>query len=162
MSIIGDLFELSGNARRDLARNLFPGFYERNLTASQALNELKELGISYRRQDFLSDFNQGKGSYTQATRVRFVSPSNIPSDNILESKYFGTPDKYSFVYKYTGIDTDTGENKEGYFFYHRNSIDTRQNMEDDALDFLTNNSENYPVDVATVRIVEGYINPIWG
>ena len=161
MNILEELGNLSSSAVRNLAQNLFSGFYDRGISANKALQELKDLGLGYRRTDFLADYAQGKGTFELKTRVRFTGLDNVPSEKILSPKYFGTPDKYSFVFKYSGQDTTTGEDTSGYFFYHRNSLDTRSNMEDDAMDWLSNQSENYGVDVSSVRIVEGYINPLW-
>lgn len=161
MNILSELGELGAGAIRGLARNLFSGFYERGLSANKALTELQSLGLGYRRTDFLSDFSQGKGTYASETRIRFTGIDKVPSERVLEPKYFGTPDKYSMVFKYQGTDSTTGEDKTGYFFYHRNSLDTRANMEDEASDWLTSQAERYGVEVSSVRVVEGYINPLW-
>lgn len=161
MDILFSDSDISPSSKRGLARNLFSGFYDRGLSANKALNELKAAGLSYRRQDFLSDYAQSKGSYDSETRIRFVAPGKIPSEKILEPKYFGTPDKYSMVFKYTGFDSTTGEDKEGYFFYHRNTLDTRKNMENDAQSWIEEQAANYGADIASVRVVSGYINPVW-
>lgn len=155
------LGELGSQSLRDLARNLFPGFYERGISANQALRELREAGLGYKRQDFLRDFAQGQGTYSQETRVRFVNPQNIPSDNILQSQFHGVPDKYSFVFKYSGVDKETGESADKYFFYHRNTLDSKANMENDAYDWLSERENSVPIDVESVSLVEGYINPVW-
>lgn len=155
------LGELAGDSLRDLARNLFPGFYERGISANQALRELRELGLGYRRQDFLRDFAQGKGVYDQAVKIRFVSPLNTPSDGILESYYHGVPDKYSFVFKATGIDLQTGETTEQYFFYHRNDMSSKADMENDAYDWVSSQAEQYGIETTDISLVEGYINPAW-
>lgn len=146
---------------RNLARNLFPGFWERGISANKALQELRDLGLGYRRQDFLADFRQGKSAYEQATRIRFVNTDKTPSQGILESKYHGVPDRYSFVFKATGFDSTTGEESERYFFMHRNSLDTRGNMEQDAAGWLGEQSQQYGFDVDSVSIREGYVNPVW-
>jgi hypothetical protein len=161
MDILAELGNLTASAIRNLAQNLFSGFYERGLSGNKALEELKGMGLGYRRSDFLADYAKGKGTYESETRIRFVAPGNTPTDKILEPKYFGTPDKYSMVFKYDALDNATGEATSGYFFYHRNSLDTRANMENDAYDWLSNQSDKYGVEVSKVRVVEGYINPLW-
>lgn len=155
------LGSLRSEGIRNLAQNLFSGFYERGLSASAALKELQEIGLGYRRTDFLSDYASGQSSFSQAVKIRFVKESNVPSESILQPKYFGTPDRYSMVYKYTGSDITTGEERSGYFFYHRNSLDTKANMEHEAGEWLTSQAEKYGVDVESIRLVEGYINPVW-
>ncbi len=152
---------LASASIRELARNLFPGFYERGISANKALLELRELGLGYRRQDFLNDFRQGESLFEQAVKVRFVGENNMVGEGILQSAYHGVPDKYSFVFKATGFDTSTGEAAEQYFFYHRNSLDTRSNMEGDAQSWITEQSDRYGLDVEAVSLSEGYINPIW-
>jgi hypothetical protein len=153
--------KLAGSALRAAARNLFPGFYERGISANQALRELQGQGLGYRRTDFLADFRQGLGTYTQATKVRFVSADKVPSEGILESLYHGVPDKYSLVFKATGTDSVTGEERDQYFFYHRNSLDTRANMESDARSWLESQADKYGYLTESVSLTEGYINPIW-
>lgn len=152
---------LSEGGIRGLARNLFKGFWERGISANKALQELRGQGLGYRRQDFLRDFAAGKQSYTQETKIKYVNRDAVPSEGILQPQYFGTPDRYSFVFKATGTDPNTGEAGDRYFTYHRNSLDTRGNMEQDAQDWLTESAQSYGLDVEEVSIKEGYINPGW-
>ncbi len=159
--VLGALGSLSSQAIRELARNLFPGFYERGISANQALRELRDLGFGYRRQDFLNDFRQGESAYSQETKVRFVGGGSLIGESILESRYHGVPDKYSFVFKASGIDNSTGEASEQYFFYHRNNLDTRSNLESDAQSWMDEQSDRYGLSVDDVNIVSGYINPLW-
>ena len=161
MSILDDIGNIAAGGIRGLAQNLFSGFYERGLSANKALEALRAEGLGYRRTDFLADYAKGQGTYESETRIRFVGANKAPSDRILEPKYFGTPDKYSMTFKYTGTDTTTGEDMTGYFMYHRNSLDTKSNMEDTASEWLTSQSDKYGVEVDTVSVVEGYINPLW-
>ena len=156
--IIGDLLPQS---RRDLAYNLFSGFFERNLSANQALQELKDQGLGYRRADFLVDYKTALASYDQASQIRHLQPGKVASDDILEGKYFGVPDKYSILFQYEKTDPTTGEKDTGYMFYHRNSLDKNGNMSDDARDYLESESDAYPFDIGSVKVWEGYINPLW-
>lgn len=155
------LGKLTGEAVRGLARNLFPGFWERDISAGQAMRELQEAGLGYRRQDFLNDFRAGREGYNRSISVRFVRENNVPSERILEGKYHGVPDRYSFVFKASGIDRDTGESTDRYFFMHRNSLDTRGSMQQDALDWFSQQGGDYNVEVEDINLVEGYINPVW-
>lgn len=161
MNIISGLVEGASDSIRNLARNLFSGFYERGISANKALQELRDAGLGYRRQDFLADFRSGQGEYDQATAIRYVGIDRVPSENIFDSKYFGTPDKYSMVFKYRGTDLESGEEITGYTTYHRNSLDTRRSMQDEAQDFLESDAERYPYTIESVSVVEGYINPLW-
>ena len=152
---------LVGAALRNAAQNLFPGFYERGLSANQALNALKEQGLGYRRQDFLNDFRVGESRYQNATRIKFVSGGNVPSESVLEPGYFGTPDKYSLVYKASGKDLATGEPKEQFFFQHRNNLADKRSMEEDASMWLEDEAATYGMDIEDISLVEGYINEAW-
>lgn len=159
--VLGALGRLTGEAVRGLARNLFSGFYERGISANKALTELRGLGLGYRRTDFLKDFSQGLGTYSQETRIRFVGPDKIPTEGILSEKYHGVPDKYSFVFKQSGIDADTGEVRDNFFFYHRNTLDTKSTMEEDAQEWASEQAGRYGIEDSIVKIIEGYINPLW-
>lgn len=159
--LAGYLGKLTGEAIRGLARGLFAGFYEKGLSANKALEVLKSEGLGYRRQDFLNDFRVGLGRYEQAIKVRFVNRDAVPSEGILESQYHGTPDRYSFVFKASGYDPVSGEERDLYFFMHRGSIDTRGNMESEASDWLSEQPDAYPLEIESVNLLEGYINPLW-
>lgn len=151
----------SGEGLRNLARNLFPGFYERGISANNALLELRGQGLGYRRQDFLADFRQGLADYGKSTYVSRLPDGNVPKENGLLSKYHGTPDRYSFVFKASGIDPTTGEAADRYFFQHRNSLDRVGNMKDDANSWFADQAEGYELEVSKVSLVEGYVNPGW-
>ncbi len=159
--VFGSFFEISDTSRRGLARNLFSGFYDRGLSANAALRTLSELGLGYRRQDFLRDFAQGQGVYTQAIKVRFVSENKTPSESILEGRYHGVSDKYSLVFRANFVNEETGEDDSRYFFYHRNDLASRGQMEGDAQEWANNQAGAYGYGITSVRLVEGYINPIW-
>lgn len=159
--VFGALGSLSREAIRELARNLFPGFYDRGISANEALKELRGLGLGYRRQDFLNDFRQGESVFNQASKVRFVGGSNVIGEGILESQYHGVPDKYSFVFKASGLDPTTGEAREQYFFYHRNTLDTRSNLEGEAQSWISEQSGPSGIEAEDVDIIAGYINPLW-
>lgn len=159
--VTGFIGRLTGAALRNAAQSLFPGFYERGLSANAALSALREAGLGYRRQDFLNDYLAGSERYTAQTRIRFVARGNTPAESTLSPGYFGTPDKYSLVFKVTGKDRLTGESKEQYFFQHRNNLMTRSTMEDEALSWFNEQSEAYGLDAEEITTVEGYINEAW-
>lgn len=152
---------LSSASRRSLARNLFAGFWDRGVSANQALNELREAGLGYKRQDFLDDYRRDKEGYDRAASVRFINENAIPNPKRLEAQDHGVPDKYSFVYKVTGTNQETGEEDTRYFFYHTNTLDTRGAMEEKAADWYGDVAENYGVELEDISMVEGYINKVW-
>ncbi len=159
--VLGALGSLTSGAIRELARNLFPGFYDRGISANEALRELRDAGLGYRRQDFLSDFRQGASLFDQETKVRFVGLDRLPSEGILVEQYHHVPDRYSFVFKASGVDLETGERDNRYFFYHRNSLTTRGEMEQDAQEWFASKSDSYGFELDGIQISEGYINPLW-
>ncbi len=152
---------LAGQALRDLARNLFPGFYERGISANQALSELKGQGLGYRRQDFLADFRQGLEGYDQATTIGRLGDSFTPRESILKPQYLGTPDRYSFVLRASVVDPVSKDESVDYFTYHRNSLDTKGSMQDDAMEWYNGQSDTDATFAYKVKIIEGYINPVW-
>lgn len=159
---LSDIRGLRAEAIRSLARNLFPGFYERGLSANKALETLRSQGLGYRRQDFLRDYAAGKQTWGQSTRIRFTNEDKVPSERILERRYFGVPDKYSLVFKGEVLDEDGNITGEKYFFYHRNSLTTRKQLEEDAESWFSNQTDRYSEKVVNVKVVAGYINPVWG
>lgn len=161
MSPLSLFADIEGGAIRNLAQNLFSGFFARGISANQALRELREQGIGYNRSEFLSDFREAKSAFDIETSIQYLDPLSIPSAGQMGEKYHGTPDRYSIVYKATFTDSETGEQGERYFFYHRNSINSKAEMENDAYDWVTEEAENYPTDITSVEAVEAYVNPIW-
>lgn len=166
--VIDIITGLTSSSKRDLARNLFPGFWDRGISANAALKELQSAGLGYKRQDFLNDFRQGESAFDQASKIRFVTLDSVPSEGILAPLYHGVPDKYSFLFRVEGSDPNTGEDQTRYFFYHTNQIQSRAALEDQASDWLTeqadsgdNQSSGAPIDIASVSIRAGYINPVW-
>lgn len=157
-----DLFpDISSEGKRGLARNLFEGFNERGLSANQALDVLRQEGLGYRRQDFLADFRSGRSEYDQASAIRYVNLDKVPSERILEGKYHGVPDKYSLLFRVEGQD-QLGNERTSYFFYHRDTLDTRSSMQQDAEDYVSGRQADSGVsEVFSVTLIEGYINPIW-
>lgn len=155
------LGKLSGEAVRNMARNLFSGFYENKLTANQALKSLQAAGLGYARQEFLADYRAKRPGYDKATSAGKIGKEAIPSEGLLKSQYYGNPAKYSFVFKATGTDLETGESTEQYFAYHRNSLDTRANLESDALEWMQEQADKYGFEIEDITLKEGYINPIY-
>lgn len=159
--VLGALGRLTGESVRELARNLFAGFYERGLSANEALNELREAGLGYRRGDFLADYRSDRPGYDLASSVSRLGEDFIPREGLLKEQFHGVPDKYSFVFKQSGVDPNTGEVRENYFFYHRNTLDTKGNMEEEAQAWADEEGERYALEDVTVKMVAGYINPVW-
>lgn len=159
--VLGALGKLSGDAIRGLARNLFPGFYERGLTANQALSELRASGLGYKRQDFLNDFRIGESRYDFETRIKFTNLDANVTERSLFPEYHGVPDKYSFVFRAEGVDPLTGEERQQYFYYHTDSLLTRRELEDKAKEWASNLDTPSGGVFDTVSVREGYINPVW-
>lgn len=153
--------KITGEALRSLAKNMFEGFYEKGLSANQALRSLRDVGLGYRRSDFLKDYAQGKSSIAQARRISYVAGNNVPSEKILESRYFGVPDKYSLLFRADVTDPESGKKQQKFFFQHRNSLTSKSSLEEDAQSWFNSNDNNYPWLTDNVTLVEGYINAAW-
>lgn len=159
---------LSSASRREMSRNLFPGFWERGISANNALKELQNLGLGYNRQNFLNDFRQGLSDYDLSSSIKHVAGAAVPSEDILQPLYHGVPDRYSFVFRVDGSDPQTGEDTSRYFFYHTNSLQSRDQLEQQAMDWLSetvdsggNDRSGAPINIDTVTAVQGFINPVW-
>jgi hypothetical protein len=159
--VLGSIGRLTSTAIRGLARNLFSGFYERGLSANQALTELRGAGLGYRRQNFLDDYRAERPGFDKSTSAGRIGSESMMRESLLKPEYHGVPDKYSFVFKQTGLDPNTGEVREEYFYYHRNTLDKKGNLEGDATDWADEQAGRYSMDTTSVRLVAGYINPAW-
>lgn len=162
LGIIGRFTGLTSQAVRAIARNYFTAFYERNISANQALKILREAGLGYRRQDFLADYRAGRERYAQAIRVRFVGEERVPSERILQPKYHGVPDRYSFIFRIELRNPITGEVKYEHFYYHRDTLRKRIEMENEAREWFISHYEWVRDWIpGRVDIREGHINPIF-
>lgn len=159
--VLGAVGRLSSEAVRALASNLFPAFYERGLSANAALSELREAGLGYKRADFLADYRAERPGYDLSTSVSHLGDDFLPRESLLKPQYHGVPDKYSFVFKQSGLDPDTGEVRENYFFYHRNTLDSAGNMKAEAEAWADEEAGRYALEDVSVSLVAGYINPVW-
>lgn len=162
LGVIGRFTGLSSQAIRSIARNYFPAFYERNISANQALRILREAGLGYRRKEFLRDYRAGREIHARYTLVRYVGEERVPSERILYPEYHGVPDRYSFVFRIELRNTLTGEEKYEHFYYHRDTLRKRREMENEAREWFISHYEWVRDWIpGRVDIREGYINPIF-
>lgn len=150
---------LRGEALRNMAKSLFPAFYERGYSANQALKTLRELGLGYRRQDFLRDYAAGKSLYERGTTVRFVNRDAVPSDDIMRPQYHGLPDKYGYLVRLKTIDAD-GNWQTKYRWYFTDYKGTRGEIEDRIRESF-DNPELYEEMIVNVTLMRADINPYW-
>lgn len=145
---------------RGLVRSLLPAFIERGWGANQTLRLLRDVGLGYRRQDFLADFRAAKGE-RERSNLRNLNFDARPNVQRLPERYMGAPDRYSFIFRLDLV-SYTGERERQYFTLHTDSVRTRQDYEDDALNYALSAyiPEAY-MDI-NIMLIAGYRNPVYG
>lgn len=151
---------LRGEALRNMARSMFGGFYARGLSANQALAALRELGLGYRRKDFLADYRTGLGEWKQQSTIKFVNLDKVPSDNTFLPKYHGLSDKYGYMIKWRVYDESTLAWKEGVAWFFTDYKSTKRNIINHITQSLMERGK-YGQSYTEVDILAGHINPYW-
>lgn len=151
---------LRGEALRNMARGLFSAFYSEGISANEALRRLRDLGLGYRRQDFLRDYREGLGRFNQESNIKFVRKDAIPSDSVFLPVYHGLPDKYGYKVRWTHFDNERGEYVSGYAWYFTDFKGTRGEIEDRIGQYF-NSRGNYNAKDLSISLEAGHINPYW-
>lgn len=150
---------LRGEALRNLARSLFPAFYEEGLSANQALRTLRELGLGYRRQDFLADYRQGLDTWKQGTNIRFVRDDAVPSDRVFAPVYHGLPDHYAYKVRIEFVDVN-GQRETRYRWFFTDYKGTKGEIKE-YITTAWNQPDRYSGEIEDLYIVEAHVNPYW-
>lgn len=151
---------LKAEATRNLARSLFAGFFERGIGANEALRQLKEQGLGYRRTDFLRDFREGLGNFKTESQIRYVGLDKVPSDRVFLERYHGLPDHYGYLYEFRVFDSDLGEEYSGYRWFFTDFRGTKREI----MNFIHNdmvNRGNSVVENLEIKLEAAHINPYW-
>jgi hypothetical protein len=153
---------LRGEARRNLARSLFPGFWERGISANQALRELREMGLGYRRTDFLRDYREGRETWFTKGNLRFLDPDKRPDVNRLEKGLIPTGEGFGFQFRMTFFDTQEGVFKTKYPWYYTDKIGTRRELESSALGVFREREGVSYIVIVGMDLWRGRVNIIEG
>lgn len=150
---------LRGESLRNLARSLFQAFYEQNMSANQALKTLRELGLGYRRQDFLSDYRQGRETWERGTNIRFVRDDAVPSDRTFAPVYHGLPDHYGYRVRLEVVDVN-GQRDVRYRWFFTDYKGTKGEIKS-YITTAWNKPDLYSGEIEDIFIEDAHINPYW-
>jgi hypothetical protein len=128
---LGDDF-VDPDSKREIIRSYLPGLIDEGFSANASLQLFKDVGLGIGRSDFLSIYREVLGLENQQNRVRYVRGDAIPSEGILGIYETPIDNDYRFIYRYTALDQQTGEEYQSYVGLNRNSLDTINNMEAEA------------------------------
>ncbi|MEN4013988.1 MAG: hypothetical protein ROW48_18305 [Bellilinea sp.] len=152
--------QLTADARRNLARSLFPAFFERGISANAALMELRAQGLGYRRTDFLRDFRSGHARYATETLIKYVRMDSVPSDRVFLPVYHGLSDHYGYLIRYDFWDAGLGETRRGYAWYFTDFRGTKSEIVQRIAEHYENRG-HYDAENLTISLEKGHINPYW-
>ena len=78
-------------------------------SANRTLRSLQEMGLGYRRADFLRDFRVAKGYVERAGKMQYVRRDATISDRLYYPTKKAMPMRYATIIEVEGTDRRTGE-----------------------------------------------------
>ncbi len=94
---------------RAMAQSFLVRMVKEGLTANEALEKLREMGLGYRRTTFLEDWRQVADIPKKADYLKNVPRKYAFTDAVTVEKEWYMTRKYNVVFKVTGTDLQTGE-----------------------------------------------------
>jgi len=115
---------------RGMAQPFLEHFASLGLSANEALRRLREMGLGYRRTDFLDDYRKYLGKEKAKDAVMFPS--------VIRQK-----DKYQSLISYTYKDLQTGEIRHRNFYIGHDTPLTVGTIESIAGDLISSFADEY-------------------
>lgn len=141
MSILKGISEAGSRLVGYLTRGVKEG-----LSANSILEALQKEGLGYRRTTFLSDIRTIKGAETVWSGLRYVRKDYTPDiRHYLETKSPLTTN-YQTVMEVRGFNTETGEDVIRNVTIGRDTLVSRGQLEEDALETMEETSPHIVID----------------
>lgn len=140
------------DSNRGLARNYLGGFLTQGYSANQTLRTLQDLGVGYRRTDFLADWREVAGKEAQKDVYKYLRKDLKPSVTSLVSTSESLSGEYAYFFKVKGIDRMTGESVEKDWRVSTDSLITREEAESDVEQLQEYITENTGIDYQSVTL----------
>lgn len=117
-------------------------FAEKGYSANKALEALRELGLGYRRQDFLNDYRIIRGAAEQWEKMKYVPRHAVISDRLYTPGHTNYPEKYMTTVRVV-IDFGDGVWREKYVTIRHDTLLSRREIEERALEKFIQEAESY-------------------
>ena len=120
---------------RAVALNIIKSMVPLNLPGSQIIHYLKELNVSYRRTDMLSDIRKAFDRVKYETQITRLSPDKVVPKSWMSTEKLGEPYNYRVHLKVDYYDPDTQEFSTEHRFMFADDIKTVGEYVEDFPDY---------------------------
>ena len=130
-------------SKRAMAQPFLDALAAEGLSANQALGRLREMGLGYRRTDFLEDWRTVTGKQKAKAAGKYVGLDRYPGTacEIVTNKYQRR--KYNYVVNYKVTNLETGETELNHIIVASDERLTRRTIEQTAFDIITEHLDEY-------------------
>jgi hypothetical protein len=136
---------------RAQAQPIMEGLAARGVSANEALKTLREMGLGYRRTDFLADYRTYTGREKAKDVAKYIRKDRYPTAATMVADVRNLKDKYQAHVTYTYFDKTTGEEKRDYVYIGSENLMTPGEVESIASDLLSNYADSYNVQITALR-----------
>lgn len=154
-----DVFDLRGEARDNVIRNLLQSPRWADISASQARRTFRDSGFSFRDSTFNNIFREVMGNIGLPTRINTVSLDNIPlEDHFFDSQY-GLPTRYRYTIRYTFNDALDGTTRTDFISLNTDELTTIGETLASAEDVLTRYPDvQFSDNIMGIEVERGFID----
>jgi len=112
-------------------------------SANKALLKLREMGLGYKRADFLADWREVKGKQTAKAVGKYVGLDRYPGPACEVTTNRFQRRKYNYVVNYTVTNLETGQEDYKHYIVQTDQRLTRHTIEETALEGISENLDRY-------------------
>ncbi len=149
---------MAKKTNRGLARLYLEGFIKQGLGANATLRALREMGLGYRRSEFLRDYRLAKGIFEKKPAWKHIPKEKHPSENLFEYRPFRHGKKYTYIVQIEGQNIATGRYETGHATIISNRILTPSELEAMAPIAVGKSGSDRYENISEVLPIAGYIN----
>lgn len=128
---------------RATAQPFLEAFAAQGLSANEALRRLREMGLGYRRQDFLNDYRTYTGKEKAKDVAKYIRKDRYPTEAVMTPDVRNLKNKYQSLIVYEYQDLRTGEIKTKNFYIGHDSTLMVGTIEQIAGNLITDNLDTY-------------------
>ena len=128
---------------RATAQPFLEAFAAQGLSANEALRRLREMGLGYRRQDFLNDYRTYTGKEKAKDVAKYIRKDRYPTEAVMTPDVRNLKNKYQSLIVYEYQDLRTGEIKTKNFYIGHDRHLMVGTIEQIAGELITDNLDTY-------------------
>lgn len=132
---------------------------EQNLSANEIIRRTTAAGFSMRRTAALSVIRQFKEVATGANYIKAVRDEFLPNPERIAYSVTDIRRNYSYKVRMDGRDSLTGERTQFFVQVTSDQLMTKSEAYAQAMDFLSQNAENYTFEFQAATVVQAVKSP---